>query len=159
MDRLVEEILTGRPVRVLPVRHVPTLVRGAYCWIDLATGMQPFVQDQASLLRQLREVVGASRLMARETEGTPPRSPLPVAGVPHLVLSDLGRAAAPEDLPPDPPERWAAWARWIGSELGSRVVALVPGAPERYPDDVQRAFCLLRWDRGTSVQSVVRALS
>ena len=158
VDRIVEEVVTGRPLRSIPVRRAPTLARGVYAWIDGSPSMQLFVQDQTQIARQLRDVVGSLGLNLRQTSGVPARSGEIAALVPHLVLSDLGLVENPDELSRDSPEAWAEWAEWIHRELGARVVALVPRRPSAYPKEIRRTFRLLHWDRGTSVQSIRRVL-
>jgi hypothetical protein len=158
VDRLVDDVASGRPVRALPLLRAATLARGVYCWIDRSPSLQPFVEDQIQIAAQLRHVVGPSRLTVRTTNGVPPRSAEAMAGVPHLVLSDLGAVSVAGEPPPDSPDAWADWAEWVGAELGGTVVALVPARVSGYPDRLRRVVRLLPWDRATSVQTVRRAL-
>jgi hypothetical protein len=160
-EKLVNELSTGEAIDSLPLIRVATLARGVHCWIDEGEAMQPFIQDQKQLLAALFNVAGASRVTVKSFRGVPNRDGSFVTGAPHLVLSDLGAIDVPEEYSPEraTPAEWIGFGQWISSDLQSRVIALSPLPIQSYVSDLRRAITVLCWDRGTSLQTVRRAMA
>jgi hypothetical protein len=153
IDRVVQARSAGDILRDVPFHQVLTLSRGVYCWVDTGPAMEPFYQDQGQLVAELINVVGNSRLQVINTDSVPSVDSF-VPAVPHLILSDLGVTAMPDEIPRSTPQMWAEFAALVANQFTSEVVALVPRAVEDYPPAVRAAIRIVQWDRPTSVQTV-----
>jgi hypothetical protein len=94
---------------------------GAVVVADVGGGMLPYLGDVARLVSEVRQVVGAPRVVAvRLTD----RDPLPelAADRPALLISSLGETGPAGE--PEPADRWAAVHR--AAEDGADVTVLVP---------------------------------
>lgn len=161
--KLVETVATGRPLHGLPRRTVPTLAKGLDLLIDDGRGLDPFVNDLAHLVDDLRFAVGRDRLTIRLFRGCPSDGLLapgrtalfpyvpPLAGTPVLVVSDLGSSESHAQSIPVNAEAWVRFAGELRSR-GNPLAVLMPGSPARLPAAMRRALTLIRWDRGTGAR-------
>lgn len=170
-DRLVAALAAREPLHSLPRHNTWTLRRGLQVLVDTGPGMQPFAADVDQLLAVLRRLLGADRLQVQAFTGEPLHGGLavdrdggdrsgwqrPAAGVPVLVLSDLGIARPPGSLP----RGAGAWRPFLhtAAQAGHPLRALLPYAPVRWPAGFAGRMQLLCWDRRTTVAAVRRLLA
>jgi hypothetical protein len=164
MDRVVEIIAQGGVMRFLPRQRVMTLAHGVQVLLDVGEGMQPFSQDRATLLRDLKRIVGDGALDVlrfsgslrkvrrgrtirrwRAYTGFPPQ-----LGACVLVVSDFGIGRSLSLSHGASPSTWLAFAKRL-NRRGHRVVGFLPYPPSRWPLLLARAVVLVQWDRSTSV--------
>lgn len=167
---LVERLASGEPPRSLPRRQVWTLRHGLQVLVDQGAGMQPWQPDVQQLLAQLARLLGAERLqvLGFDTEplqgcwadgaDQPGRWPLPPAGTPVLLLSDLGISRPPGTLQRGSARRWQPFAR-AAAQADASVRLLVPFAPSRWPVGLPPAWRVLCWHRPATVAAVRRLLA
>ncbi|WP_330265824.1 hypothetical protein [Streptomyces griseorubiginosus] len=165
--RLVELVVrglaggrVGRP-RV-PYRQRSTTRAGALLLLDRGESMRPFRHDQEWITRLAARILppgGLRVLDLRIAQGVSQdrgRSwrphPVPPAGQPVLLLSDLGHLQPP--LPGrhhSSPASWLPYLRRL-REAGCPVVCLTPYPAEEYPATVRRTVALVPLDRRVSVR-------
>lgn len=170
IQKLVEIISHNRPLDQIPRRLLPTLRKGVQVLIDNGPGLVPFLRDQMSLLEQLKLVVGPDRVQIWEFVGTPLKHAvsigtsnvqgyrLPAPGTPLLMLTDLGIAVPPFEVEVTAPDEWLEFVHYV-RQAGYRLQVLTPYAPIRYSRALKRLMKIIQWDRGTSVSTVLRAMS
>ena len=170
IQKLVEIISRNRPLEQIPCQFLPTLRKGVQVLIDNGPGLVPFLRDQISFLEQLKLVVGPDRVQIWEFVGTPLKHAvstgassvhgyrLPAPGTPLLMLTDLGVAVPPFEADVTAPDEWLEFVHYV-REAGYRLQALTPYAPTRYSRALKRLVKIIQWDRGTSVSTVLRAIS
>lgn len=166
VETLVGRLSQAEPIRDLPRRALPTLRHGVQLLLDHGEGMQPFTRDRAEMTTALRETVGEDRLQILRFAGSPriagagarrswtayeaPQRGRPVLALTDLGLAGVGATASPED--------WLSLAARLAPR-GSRLVVFVPYPPKRWPRRLAGRLTLVRWDRGTGVHDVRRALT
>jgi hypothetical protein len=167
MERAVEMIAQGRALRLLPRQRIMTLAHGVQVLLDVGESMQPFNQDGATLLRDLKRIVGDGTLDVLQFTGSPRKmrrvgkirgwraytSFPPQLGACVLVISDFGIARSPSLSYGASLSTWLAFAKHL-KRRGHRVVGFVPYPPLRWPLLLGRAIALVQWDRSTSVGRV-----
>ncbi|HKQ89197.1 MAG TPA: hypothetical protein VJZ77_00840 [Blastocatellia bacterium] len=170
IPKLIEIISHNRPVKQIPRRPLPTLRQGVQALIDGGQGLVPYLRDQMFFLEQLNQLVGADQVQAWKFIGTPLKyavsvSPpllssykLPPPGVPLLMLTDLGVAVPPFEVEVATTDEWLAFVRYA-RQAGYQLLVLTPYHPARYPDTLKNQVRIIQWDRGTSVSTILRALS
>ena len=166
--RLVRTIAALRPLRRLPRKLRPTLRLGAQVLLDRHASLMVFFSDQSALRHELEGFAGRERTTVLRCDGFPPTevAPLvgtawrpytpPPAGTPVLVVGDLGMARGRFPLDPAAEAAWDAFLAPLAA-AGSRVSALVPCPPDRYPAFVHERMHLLLWDRKTQPSDARRA--
>jgi hypothetical protein len=169
VDAAVRTLAELRPLRRLPRRRVPTLRRGVHLLLDIGAGMLPFLQDQQTLVRALDDILADDRLAIRYFAGSPTRGAgsgdrdewrtwrPPAAGIPVLVVSDLGLGGERFDEDRAGVDEWLSFAAAAGA-AGHRPIALVPYEATRWPAALQRAMTLVHWSERTTAAAVRRAL-
>jgi hypothetical protein len=170
IPKLIEIISNNRPFKQIPRRPVPTLRQGAQVLIDGGPGLVPYLRDQMFLLEQLNQLVGADQVQAWKFIGTPLKHAVPVSsshlssyklpplGVPLLMLTDLGVAVPPFEVEIATTDEWLEFVRYV-RQAGYQLLALTPYHPVRCPDALKNHVRIIQWDRGTSVSTILRALS
>jgi hypothetical protein len=159
MKAWVESLACLRPPDA-PLRVVSrTLRRGVQVLCDRGESMQPFLDDQTSLIARIRQVVGPDRVDVSWFQDCPVRgcgggsrrtwrawSP-PDPGTVILLLSDLG-IARPSFSAFASTEEWAGFARAVQNH-GCPLKAFVPYPPSRWPRMLMRSIHMIQWDRST----------
>jgi hypothetical protein len=168
LDVLVDEFSEARPVDRLPLLALRTLSRGVQVLVDQGDGMLPFREDQQWLLRQLRSIVGPSRLEVLKFEACPSRGAgvglvdewVDYAPPPSrravLVLTDLGIARPPFAIDPATEFEWLDFARQLRA-AAYPLVAFVPYPANRWPPRLAREMAIIEWDRTTTAGRAARA--
>lgn len=167
VDVLVERLARCEAVVSLPRRRVLSTRHGLQVLVDHDSAMVPFAPDQREAVAEIRHLAGVDGVKVLHFAADPvaaagtgpawtwrPYAP-PAAGVPVLVLSDLGTYAPAL-------ERDARAARWVAvadllRSAGCPLVALVPAPPARLHPAVRRSVASLAWDRTTGVRDAVAA--
>jgi len=149
LRRLVRTIASGRQVARLPrLRRrgwVPVEVV-----LDRPLRLAPFWSDQMAVVHALERVLGRQGVAVRMLVNGPGsaaddtvvyRRRSALAGVPVLVLSDLGWYAGADER--------AAWLRMARTlqAAGEKVVALVPVPRSRWTPELARAWGVIPWER------------
>lgn len=164
MDRVVEIIAQGGAMRFLPRQRIMTLAHGVQVLFDVGEGMQPFSQDRATLLRDLKRIVGDGALDVLRFTGSPRQmrrggkirrwraytSFPPQLGACVLVVSDFGIGRTLRLSHGASPSTWLAFAKHL-NRRGHRIVGFLPYPPSRWPLLLARAVVLVQWDRSTTV--------
>ncbi len=160
-------ILSGaRPLTEIPRLPTRTLARGGQILVDMTTAMDPFARDRDALIDVIRGVVGRDRTPVALFSGAPPVGHAdddeqwepylpPEPRTPVIALTDLGIGGPPEHAHEAAPDRWLALADHL-RRRESRLIAVVPYPPDRWPAALRRAITILRWDRPTTLSDVLR---
>jgi hypothetical protein len=77
--------------------------------------------------------------------------------MPVLIASDFGIGTPPEDDAPASVSEWTAFARRVLAS-GCPLMALVPFAPQRWPQRLARIIDFVHWSERTTARQVVRVL-
>jgi len=169
IDALVAALAGGRLVARLPRHRRWSLHRGAQLLLDCSPALLPLAHDVQALCARLGRVVGEGRLEPLSFAGCPTRGAgagergswpawrPPPAGVPVLVVSDLGCAG------PRVNADWAGadeWSRFADVACAAAVplVALVPYPVRRVPAALARRLAVVPWDEDLSAARVRRIL-
>lgn len=167
--RIVDTVSSGQPLANLPRLPVPTLRQGVQVLLDIGQGMDPFADDQRSLVKDLDNMLADVRLEVLRFTGCPSRGVLgpaatrtrawrlPPPGVPLLVVTDLGIGGPLLDHDRPTNAEWLDFAQGVRS-AGHTLVGLVPYEASRWPTRLARAMALLHWSERTTVGAVRRAL-
>ncbi len=154
LRRLVIAIAHGKPLRRIPRQLHRTWAPQCHLLVDAAPRLLPLHSDYRQLWQQLKRLRGPNGLHLAWFRAGPEAPPEPryrqrprpyhppQAGVPVLILSDLGL------LEPDDPQR-SAWLR-LGRRMawaGVRPVVLTPCPPQQWPKEDCLLFALIYWDR------------
>jgi hypothetical protein len=165
-SRAVNTIAHGRPLTDVPLIPRRTLSRGVQVLVDVGEAMVPYARDRTQLVRQIGLVAGHSRVTVLRFSSTPLRGAgasgrptwrryaPPEPGTPVLALTDLGIGGHPVDTGRASAAAWLQLAGWL-ERRASRLIALVPYPPARWPTALRRAITILRWDRPTTVAEVL----
>jgi hypothetical protein len=165
----VTEILARREqVERLPTVPSRTLERGVQLLLDKSQAMMPFVRDEAWMLKEIRNVIGADKVEVLRFVGSPVRGAgagpkpwgeyrPPPPGTPVVVLSDLGICQ------PTLAADWAGEEEWLKFAERARrascpLIALVPYKASRWPRTLARLMTIVQWDRSTTVATVASLL-
>jgi 1,4-alpha-glucan branching enzyme len=163
VEKLVEALATGAPIREIPRSRVRSLVRGMQLLVDRSTSLAPFRRDVAHLSDQLRSVVGRDRSEVEDFDGfpaglgeavVPPDRPyrMPPPGTPVIVISDLGMSPAPPRRRGGTAAQWTSFADKL-RRRGCPLVAFAPYPLSRWPSPLLRSVKAVPWDRSTTVSS------
>jgi hypothetical protein len=167
--RLIERLARREHFRDLPREPLLTLRRGVQLLVDTAEAMLPFARDQQVLERALHDVVGDSlevlRFVGCPSRGAgrgrpsrwPREYPPPPAGTVVLVVTDLGIGGSHLSTEPASTSEWAVFAESV-QHADCPLVALVPYAPARWPECLQRLVRMVYWDRPTTAGAVRHAI-
>jgi hypothetical protein len=162
VEALVERLARGLAVLELPRRQLPTLRLGVQLLVDESESMMSFSRDVEEIVARISEVVGRDRTQTLRFAGSPLRGagpgslstwrkpyPVPSAGTPVVLLSDLGltRGALRRDG-----ARVREWLRFAARlrAVGCAAIVLAPVPPERWPAALVHAMQILAWDRTTT---------
>lgn len=162
VEQLVDALARGRALVAIPRRRTRTLGLGVQVLADLGPAMDPFARDRDGLVDTIRETVGRRRTSVLRFSGSPRRAGPrgrasweayrgPDPGTPVLALTDLGIGMAAADVHGE----WLELAERLRLR-GSRLVALVPYPPSRWPRQLSVRMVIVHWDRPTTVASVLR---
>jgi hypothetical protein len=108
--------------------------------------MRPFRADVAELLQALRRIIGTAIREEFYFSGASDLADsysLPPPGTTILLVTDLG-IGRPPGQPRSTPEDWIAFAKPF-VKSGSRVVALVPYGPDRWPRVLRHWVEIVHW--------------
>ena len=166
--RAVEMLARNEPLDPVPWRTRATLRHGVQMLLDRSASMAPFYRDQATLVEQLRPLVGGHRLEVLRFAGSPgrgagalgPRSwtryvpPRPSTTV--LLVTDLGAGHAPLAADAASADEWRDFAEGVDS-AGCQLVAFTPYPRERLPRGLPPSLRVVRWDRGTTARDARHA--
>ncbi|MBK8211945.1 MAG: hypothetical protein IPK78_20385 [Rhodospirillales bacterium] len=144
VERMIDNLARGRPIRQVPRARVPTLRNGLHIVLDKREAMNPFLRDQAQLLESVRRIVGREATLVFDMARTPLRVRRggtlrgwfdyrpPPAGTPVLLVTDLGigQPAFASDIVPH--RDWHAFAQLL-RQAGCPALAFVP-----YPEPAGR---------------------
>jgi hypothetical protein len=158
---VLDAIAAGRPLDRIPREPQRTLRFGAELLVDLGESMRPFRRDQASVVAQVRAVVGSAATSVRYFANAPGRGAGP--GPPHtwhdyrppplgrhvLLLTDFGIGRHHRSRERSTPGEWLAFFDLLRRD-GCRPVALVPFPPHRWPVALSAACPMLMWDRSAT---------
>jgi hypothetical protein len=170
LPAIVEVAAQAKSLRSLPRLAIHTLRRGAQVILDGGPGMDPYRDDQRQLVGDLGRLIGHDRLEILRFVGCPnrgvgsgPRSDWrdwrpPLAGVPVLVVTDLGIGGGPLDDDRAEPYEWRRFASRVQAE-GHSLLGLVPYEPPRWPPMLVRAMTLIHWSERTTAGDVQHALA
>jgi hypothetical protein len=163
IGQMIRVVTTRRQIRAIPRRPRPTLAHGVQVLVDLGLGLRPFVRDRQDIEAALRRVVGSTVTVGWFMDdlangvclpGDDDLMPYePAAGVPVLLISDLGIGGQ------------SARTRWLRVEQlvklsdrvrsqGSFVCALVPYSRPRWPVGLARRMAVVQWDRRATMATV-----
>lgn len=154
-DRLVTLISRGRPLREIPRTTRLSLRRGVQILRDIGESMEPYVEDQLTLVAAIRNLIGESEVEELRCSGVP--GPCwaengrttygpPIDGKPILVLSDAGIGRPPDADQPSGPQNWLDFLRRL-SGSGSPVVLYLPYRKSRWPQALRTLADAHHWDR------------
>lgn len=161
VERLVEKIADFQPLDRLPRRPWPTMRCGVEVLVDVGEAMTPFVQDQTWLIAKIRRVAGCDRVKVLRFRGSPLRGVVsgtelrscpwqnPSAGVPILVVSNLGAGPGASASENAPETEWLEFAGRV-RRGGCPLVALSPHSNRRFSPRLRRALTIAHWDRATT---------
>jgi hypothetical protein len=168
--RAVDVIARARPLTVVPRVPRRTLALGVQVLVDVGEGMAPYARDRTRLAGEIREVVGRTRTSVLRFSGSPARGAGPGArpawrryvppdhGTPVVALTDLGIGASSLDAGARPTADWLDVACRL-ERRDSRLIALVPYPPRRWPMPLRRAITIVHWDRTTTVAEVLERVA
>jgi len=164
IEGVTEVLANGENVERFPTLLSLTLGRGVQLLLDKSQAMMPFVRDQAWLLKEIRNVVGADKVEVLRFIGSPGRGagagPRPWAayqppppGVPVVILSDLGirQPMLASDWADE--DEWLAFADVV-VRAHCPLIALVPYKSSRWPRSLTRLMSIVPWDRSTTAAKV-----
>lgn len=169
LERILPVVGQGIPLSRLPRLPNLTLRRGVQVLIDLSPGMDPFRQDQQSLMETLGSIFSDDRLSVLSFAGCPDRGagagprkewtpwkPPPV-GMPVLAVTDLGIGGPILDDDRAIPGEWIRFAGSVRAK-GHPLLALVPYEALRWPPRLSRAMTLIHWSERTTAGEIRRAM-
>jgi hypothetical protein len=157
-------VTRGRPIQRFPRRRRLTTRRGVQVLVDHGDSMRPFSADRVWLVTLVLRVAGnpTQVLRFRSTpwtgvaSGTPFRIAAydpPKAGVPVVVISDLGLLSAPFHSYGTEQE----WRRFLSAlSRHNPVTVITPFGPEDYPAALRDQVTIVGLEDRTSIQHVRR---
>lgn len=149
LKALVEIIAQGKVATRLPSSLRPTLSRGIHVLIDESEGMEPFIQDQRSMLDMVQRVVGLERTSWSFFSGSPrsqESAEAVPAGRPVLALTDLSIARLQRPLFHTDPNDWLDFQAQL-NHLGCLLTVFVPYPARRWPRSFRNLVHLVQWDQ------------
>lgn len=170
VERLVDQLVRLKVPSSLPRRRRRSITSGAQVLVDLSEDMLPFREDLLDILRRLRRVLGSDRVTVLRFAGRPmtqagpgrrdtwePYKP-PEARHTVLIVSNfrLSNASFREDSD-DYEREMMSLARELDRHK-CPVVALVPNAAARVPEQLRRSIRVIEWDRTTTAATAGRAV-
>jgi len=164
LERLVDGLARREIPRPLPLQEHRTLSFGVQVLVDEGEGMEPFADDQEGMVDLVRRLVGEAIVDVRRIHEVPdPADPVypwepPPPGVPVLALTDLGLAGRVERSAADLDAAWQIVAAALAVR-GSRLIALLPYPPARWPASLRDCIDLVPWDRSTTTARARQARS
>jgi hypothetical protein len=164
--RVIERCAAAEPLTGLPRLPQPVLAGGVQLLVDRGDAMMVFAQDQAGLALTIRTLVGTGKVQVLSFDGFPAsagmggkrrwkpyREQLPPPGTVVAVLGDIGIGQAAWLPPPARAGDWRAFAETL-RRRGCPVVAFVPYAPGRWPEELKRSITMIHWDRPTRTSAI-----
>jgi hypothetical protein len=164
IERATEMLARHERLERLPTLSEWTLRRGVQLLLDKSAAMMPFMRDQAWLLGEIRDVIGADRMRVLRFTGSPARgagvglkSPPPYEppppGTPIVLLTDLGISRPPLAADWADEDEWVEFAELAG-HAQCPLVAFVPYKPDRWPQRLAQALTIVQWGRATTAATV-----
>jgi hypothetical protein len=161
-------ISRGRPLNHLPRLSIWSVRRGLQLLVDSSVAMTPLRYDVESVENRLELILG-HRLERLYFDSCPSRGvgsrersgwkawAAPAAGVPVVMLTDLG-GAGPHSNP-----EWASSEEWVrfskrARDAGTTLYALVPYPLGRLPPALGRHITLVPWREDLSAARIRRIL-
>jgi hypothetical protein len=165
IERIVAHVARGEVLLGLHRRGTVTTRNGLQLLIDRSESMTFFARDAIWVEQQIVHVVGADRVQSLRFAELPQRGigrsgeewrayRPPIAGVPILVLTDLGIGGTSVALAA---AEWAAFAKMVKA-AGCPVVALVPYPPQRWPEAAVRTMTIAQWERSLDARRARMAM-
>lgn len=156
LDRLIEQVATGRLAPSLPRIPELTLRRGVWLLLDRSPAMAPFFDDVGDLAARIESVVGRDATRVQEFTSRPDHVwdaatlddvalALPPPGTPLVAVTDLGLRS-----------RGRGWRPLLLrlAARASRAIAIVPYPAGRVPLELRALATVVSWDRSTTVAAV-----
>jgi len=162
IDRLVEALARCEIPQPVPLQRRRTLARGAQVLVDDGEGMEPFSDDQQTLVDLVRRLAGAALVDVRTIHEVPdPADPVdpwdpPPPGTPVLALTDLGIGGRNERGALASAVAWQSAAAILAMR-GSSLTALVPYPAAHWPAELVACMHLVLWDRSTTTANARQA--
>lgn len=168
IEAVTEILAKCEEVERLPTVASRTLGRGVQLLLDKSQAMMPFIRDEAWMLREIRNVVGADKVEVLRFVGSPvrgagagpkpwPAYQPPPPGTPVVVLSDLGICQPTLAADWADEDEWLTFAGLV-HRASCPLIVLVPYKASRWPRTLTRMMTIVHWDRGTSVANVAALL-
>jgi len=161
IERAVDRLAKGLPLRTLPRHPTPTLVFGVQVLVDRGSGMQLFHRDQDDLVARIRNTVGHDATEVLHFEGSPldgagteagwtwDEYVPPAPGARVVILTDLGLGGPPH-LRRGGRAKWDSFFDRLAQAHCTPVVFL-PYPRHRWPAWAADRVRMVTWDRGTTV--------
>lgn len=167
LDRLIDRIAKAAPIKEVPRKMRRSLRLGMQILIDVGMGMQPFHADQDSIIEALGallpeedlRILMFSNCPSRGCQGAPAWQDAhwtPVAGVPVVLITDLGIGAIGLDSAAAGLSEWSTFLD-EAERANCPVVAFVPYGRDRWPKTLADRMRIVTWDRTTTADDVRRA--
>jgi hypothetical protein len=156
LDRLIEQVATGRLAPNLPRIPELTLRRGVWLLLDRSPAMAPLFDDVGDLAARIERVVGRDATRVQEFMARPDRVwdaatlddaalALPPPGTPLVAVTDLGLRSRGQG--------WRPLLLRLAARA-SRAIAIVPYPAGRVPLELRALATVVPWDRSTTVAAV-----
>lgn len=166
LDALIAVVAAGRPLFHLQTARERRPCASAQLLIDGGEGMQPYRRDVADLAAGLEGVIGRSALEIVGFVRTPLHPPRaftggvpgwrpPIAGVPVVLVTDLGVGGPLLSADRAPLPEWLAFARRV-HDAGCPAIAFTPFPRRRVPASLRALIRCVHWDRPTTAAQARR---
>ncbi len=166
IEAVLDRLSQGQIITQLPRRVIGALQFGAQVVVDRHAAMQPFVEDQLQIMREVLRLLSKFQVELVFTAGNPfwmedQRSGQKVGYTPPprgwsvLLLTDFGSGPG---CTHDSASRPVAWKEFVSHllEQGITVAGLVPGSRCRVSPALRRRVRIVPWDRTVLSRSIAR---
>ena len=168
VPRLIDHIISRRPIDRLPCLPVAVLEAGADLLCDYGESMQPFHADLHDLAGRFVGLLGEPRCRVFEYETNPaeavrwssderPLSWSARRGRPVVLASDFGCGGSPANGPRLRPSDWRRFVA-IAKRTGTPLLAFTPLPPAGLPRWLGRDLIVVHWDPRTRAGTVSRLI-
>jgi hypothetical protein len=167
LGRAIQELAEGRVLRMLPLQRALTTRRGIQLLIDCSAAMAPLAFDCEHVRSALTRLLGTTSVETAYFVGCPVRDPRigahderepwqsPAAGVPIVLVSDMGLAGSTLHEDWASPDEWLKFAE-LARASGNPVIVLSPYGSDRWPDVLARRFTWVPWSERLSAAQLNR---
>jgi len=169
-DQVVEKCARGEALASVPRLPQASLSSGVQLLIDRGEALMVFAQDQARLAKTIVRLAGEDKTQILSFSGFPSRAgsggmfrwkayeeQLPPPGTVVALLTDFGIGRPAWLASPAPSSQWREFAERLRNRQ-CPLVAFVPYAPHRWPQDLTSAITFIHWDRSTGTSAVHAAI-